>query len=146
MQEPVGAGEQLEIHFSPWFRWFLRALGMGPKRTGIVLTPHEVQVRAGSFRVRVCRDQIASVRECSPPWWAPAGVHTDFRGRWIVDGGPGRLVRLDLSPPAQGRMAGVTVSIRRLDLGLEDNASFAAKLAAARLGDDSAGGRWRGAH
>jgi len=40
-------------------------------------------------------------------------------------------------------MAGVTVSIRRLDLGLEDNASFAAKLAAARLGDDSAGGRWR---
>ena len=44
------------------------------------------------------------------------------------------------------RMAGVTVSIRRLDLGLEDNASFAAKLAAARLGDDSAGGRWRGAH
>ena len=129
MQEPLGAGEQLEIHFSPWIRWFLHALGMGPKRTGIVLTPHEVQVKAGSFRVTVSRDQIVSVRECSPPWWGLAGVHTDFRGRWVVDGGPRCLVRLDLSPPARGRVAGMTVTIRRLDLGVEDNASFVTKLA-----------------
>ena len=146
MQEPLGAGEQLEIHFSPWIRWFLRALGLGPKRTRIVLTPHEVQVKAGSFRVTVSRDQIASVRECSPPWWALAGVHTDFRGRWVVDGGGSRLVRLDLSPPARGRTAGVMVSIRRLDLGLEDNASFVTKLAVARLGDDPSAGRRRGVH
>lgn len=129
MREPLGAGEQLEIHFSPRFRWFLRALGLGPKRTGIMLTRHEVQVMAGLFHVTVSRDQIASVRECSSPWWALAGVHTDFRGRWVVDGGPGRLVRLDLSPPAQGRVASMTVSIRRLDLGLEDNASLVTKLA-----------------
>jgi hypothetical protein len=134
LQEPLGVGEQVEIHFSPWIRWFLRALGMGPKRTGIVLTPDEVQVKAGSFRVMVSRDQIASVRECSPPRWAQAGVHTDLRGRWIIDGGPGRLVRLDLSPPAQGQMAGMTVSVRRLDLGLEDSASFMAKLASSRVG------------
>ena len=134
MPEPMGAGEQVELHFSPWIRWFLRAVGMGPKRTGIVLTPDEVRVRAGSFRVTVSRDQIASVRESSPPWWAQAGVHTDFRGRWIVDGGPGRLVRLDLSPPARGRLAGMTVSIRRLDLGLEDTAGFVAKLGSAVSG------------
>jgi hypothetical protein len=131
LHDQLGVGEQLEIHFSPWIRWFLRAFGMGPKRTGIVLTPHEVQVRAGHFRVIISRDQITSVRECSAPWWM-AGVHTDFRGRWIVNGGPGRLVRLDLSPPVEGRMAGMTVSIRRLDVGLEDNARFLAKLASPR--------------
>src|SRR5690349_8336489 len=72
---------------------------MGPKRTGIVLTEHDVQVKAGGFRVAVSRDQVASVSQCSPPWWALAGVHTDLRGRWIVDGGPGRLVRLDFHRP-----------------------------------------------
>lgn len=129
MREPPGTGEQWEIRFSPRIRWFLRALGMGPKRTGIVLTPHDVRVRAGGFRVTVSRDHIASVSERPAPWWAQAGVHTDFRGRWIVNGGPGCLVRLVLAPPAQGRMAGMTVSIWRLDLGLQDNASFAVKLA-----------------
>ncbi len=136
MPEALGAGEELEIRFSPWIHWFLRVFGMTRNRTGVVLTPHDVRVDAGGFHVTVSRGQIASVRECSSPWWAKAGVHTDFRGRWIVDGGTGRLARLDLTPPAHGRMAGRTVSIRRLDLGLQDNAGFVAKLAATRLADD----------
>jgi hypothetical protein len=35
-------------------------------------------------------DHIVAVSECSAPWWAQAGVHTDFCGRWIINGGPGR--------------------------------------------------------
>lgn len=136
MPEVLSTGEQLEIHFSPWISWLLHVFGMSQKTTGVVLTPHDVRVKAGAFHVTVSRDQIASVRECSSPWWAKAGVHTDFRGRWVVDGGTSRLVRLDLTPPAHGRVARRTVSIRRLDLGLEDNAAFVAKLAAARLADD----------
>jgi hypothetical protein len=136
LHEQLDPGERLEMRFSPLFHWLLAALGMGQNRTGVVLTPLDVQVRAGSFGVTISREQIASVRECSSPWWAPAGVHTNFRGRWIVDGGPGRLVRLELSPPALGKNLGLRISIKRLDLGLEDNAGFMSKLGATRLADD----------
>ena len=121
-----------QLHFSPRLRWLLRAVGMGPKRTGIVLTPDELQVRAGGFGLTIPLDRIASVSECPAPWWAQAGVHTDFRGRWIINGGPGRLVRLDLAPPAEALILGRRLSVRRLDIGVEDDVGFLAKLSEAR--------------
>jgi hypothetical protein len=126
----------MEIRFSPWFRWLLTAFGMSQGRTGVLISAADVRVRASGFRLTIAREQIAAVRECAAPVWAPAGVHTDFRGRWIIDGGPGRLVRLDLSPPAQGKNLGVPISVKRLDLGMADNAAFVARLGAARLADD----------
>ena len=102
----MGSAEEVpeQVRFSPRLRWLLRALGMGPKRTGLVLTSYEVRVKAGGFQTTVPLDHIVAVSECPAPWWAQAGVHTDFRGRWIINGGPGRLVRLGLSPSVEARI------------------------------------------
>jgi len=130
----VGSAEEVpeQVRFSPRLRWLLRALGMGPKRTGLVLTSYEVRVKAGGFQTTVPLDHIVAVSECPAPWWAQAGVHTDFRGRWIINGGPGRLVRLDLSPSVEARILGMRLPVRRLDVGLEDNAGFLARLSELR--------------
>jgi hypothetical protein len=130
----VGSAEEVpeQVRFSPRLRWLLRALGMGPKRTGLVLTPYEVRVKAGGFQTTVPLDHIVAVSECPAPWWAQAGVHTDFRGRWIINGGPGRLVRLGLSPSVEARILGMRLPVRRLDVGLEDNAGFLARLSELR--------------
>jgi len=130
----VGSAEEVpeQVRFSPRLRWLLRALGMGPKRTGLVLTSYEVRVKAGGFQTTVPLDHIVAVSECPAPWWAQAGVHTDFRGRWIINGGPGRLVRLGLSPSVEARILGMRLPVRRLDVGLEDNAGFLARLSELR--------------
>ena len=130
----MGSAEEVpeQVRFSPRLRWLLRALGMGPKRTGLVLTSYEVRVKAGGFQTTVPLDHIVAVSECPAPWWAQAGVHTDFRGRWIINGGPGRLVRLGLSPSVEARILGMRLPVRRLDVGLEDNAGFLARLSELR--------------
>ena len=43
------------------------------------------------------------------PWWALAGVHTNLRGRWIVNGASGDAVRFDLSTPVEGRRSAARV-------------------------------------
>jgi hypothetical protein len=121
--------ERFEIRFSPRIRWLLRGLGMSPRRTEVVLSSGELRVRAGALRVEIPTYCIASVTEAKAPWWL-AGVHTDFRGRWIVNGAPGRMVRLDLSQPVRAKLARFNVTIRRLDLALADNALFRERLAA----------------
>jgi hypothetical protein len=124
------AAERFEIRFSPRLRWLLTAFGMGPRRTGVQLSDNSLRVRAGLFSVEVPRSAIRAVSEVPAPWWAKAGVHTDLRGRWIVNGAPGRLVRLQLSPPATASTAGIRVTIRRLDLGLTDNERLTQMLSA----------------
>jgi hypothetical protein len=124
--------ERFDIRLSPTIGWLLRGLGMGPKRSGLVLAPPRLQVRAGLFRADIPLSDIVSVRETSAPWWALAGIHTDLRGRWVINGAPGRLVRLDLAQPVRGQMAGVPVRIRRLDVGLSDNAGLIRELASHR--------------
>jgi hypothetical protein len=122
------SSERFELRFSPRLRWLLTALGMGPGRTAVVLSADSLRVRTGMFRVEVPRSAIAAASEVRAPWWAIAGVHTDLRGRWIVNGAAGRLVRLRLSPPAEASMARVRVRVRRLDIGLVDGGRLVQEL------------------
>lgn|GEM_PF-1638740 len=71
---------------------------------------------------------ITAVSEVRAPWWAVAGVHTDLRGRWIINGGPGSLVRLELAQPVTASVGRLHVRLRRLDVGLTDNARLARML------------------
>jgi hypothetical protein len=105
-------------------RWLLTAFGMGPKRAGIFVTPDEVRVHAGRFQAAIQRERIVSVGRTAAPWWALIGVHTDFRGRWIINGSPHGIVRLDLADGAQSRLGGVPIQVRRLDLSLDDPEGF----------------------
>lgn len=112
---------RFEIRIAPWSRWLLRVAGVGGPRSGLFLAPETVTVRAGGFRVAIPRSDIADVGRARAPWWALGGVHTTLRGRWIVNGASGQVVRLDLSRPVEGRMAGFRTRVRRLDVGLVDD-------------------------
>jgi len=120
--------ERFDIRFSPRIRWLLRGFGMGPARSGVLLAADSLQARVGSFRVETPRSVITAVSEVRAPWWAVAGVHTDLRGRWIINGGPGSLVRLELAQPVTASVGRLHVRLRRLDVGLTDNARLARML------------------
>ena len=62
-------------------------------------------------------------RNAGAMWWA-IGVHTDFRGAWLVNGSPRAIVMVELDPPARARMAGISVTVKRLGLSLEDPDAF----------------------
>jgi hypothetical protein len=114
--------ERFDIRFSPRIRWLLTIFGMGPSRTAVLVSQDSLRVKAGMFRVEIPRSRIAAVDEVRAPRWAMAGVHTNLRSRWIVNGAPGSLVRVRLSEPATASIAGLHVRLRSLDIGLTENA------------------------
>ena len=127
----LGPGETFGFRFSRWTRWLFRLVGLG-RRSGVTLTPSELRVRAWPLRVDLPLAALAAVGEGRAPWWAIAGVHTDARGRWIVTGAPGPVVRLDLAEPQEGTFVGMRVRVSRLDLGTADDAGLLRRLSGAR--------------
>ena len=121
-------GERLGLRYWHGTRWLLTLLGMGPRRSGATLAEAGLQVRAWPFRVDVPLSSIAAASADRAPWWALAGVHTSTRGRWIVTGAPGPVVRLDLARPCTGRLAGIPVRVSRLDVGTADDAGLLRRL------------------
>jgi len=121
-------GERLGLRYWPGSRWLLTLLGMGPRRAGVVLTGSELRVRAWPFRLVVPLTAPAAVRLDRAPWWALVGVHTSTRGRWIVTGAPGSVVRLDLAEPCEGTFAGIRIRVTRLDVGTVDDAGLLRRL------------------
>jgi hypothetical protein len=113
------------LRVARWMRPILAASGMGRRRVRVVLTDAQLQVRAGIwFRADIDRAALRRVSCQRDVWWA-IGVHTDFRGRWLVNGSPRGIVAIDFDPPARARMAGIIVKVRRLGLSLEDPDGFA---------------------
>ena len=77
-----------------------------------------------------CDDPPQRDPACGAPpdvWWA-IGVHSDFRGSWLVNGSMEGIVFLDLDPPARGRSGPIPIRIKRLGLGLEDPEDFLRQL------------------
>ena len=107
-------------------------VGLGAERTAVTLTADTVRVHAWMFDVEIPVRDIAAVGDANAPWWALAGIHTDTKGHWIVNGASGPMVRLDLSTPATARFAGMNVRVRRLDIGIDDDERFRRELAGAR--------------
>ncbi len=105
-------------------------MGLGRARAQVRLTSTDLHVRMGwAFDARVPRSTIhAAVRSPDVPW--AIGVHTDLHGSWLVNGSAAGIVNLTLDPSARARMAGVSVSVKRLGLGLQDPEGFLAALGA----------------
>lgn len=105
-------------------RWLFRLLGMGPRRSGVTVTGTELRVRAFPFRIDVPNSAVASAGEARTPWWAIFGVHTNSRGRWVINAALGPLVRVGLAIPQPAGFFGLRVRVSRLDLGVTDTAGL----------------------
>ena len=85
------------------------------------------------FQAGIARDQIVSAKPGSGEWFFGVGIHTNLRGRWVVNGSLQRIVALDMAPPAWGRCLGVPIRVHRLDISLEDPQGFLNALKAPHL-------------
>ena len=112
------------MRYARWMRPLLALSGLGARRVKVELSDTELVVRAGVwFRVTIARASIRAVERRDDSWWA-IGVHTDFRGGWIVNGSPRGMVVVNLDPPARARASGLSVKVKRLALSLEDPEAF----------------------
>jgi hypothetical protein len=119
------------IRYDRW-RPFFVVLGLGPRRSFVELSDDSLDVRMGwAFNARIPRASIRTAQRRGNIWWA-IGVHTDFRGTWLVNGALSGIVRLELRDATRGRSGGVPITIRRLGLGLEDPDGFLEALGSLR--------------
>lgn len=103
-------------------------LGLGPRRSSVVIDPDEVRIRMGwAFRATIDRRSMGAqaVADTSP--WAGIGVH-GWRGRWLVNGSVSGIVRIDIDPPSRARVMGVPIRLHTLLVSLDDPDGFLAGL------------------
>lgn len=114
------------IRYSPWLRPLFLVLGTGPRFSWVEVRDDALEVRMGwVFRCVVPRASIGAARRERDVWWA-IGVHTDLRGRWLVNGSAKGIVAVDVEPAGGARLFGIPVKVRRLGLGLDDPDGFLA--------------------
>lgn len=103
-------------------------LGMGPRRTDLVVDEEAMAVRMGwAFRARIPRARITAAGPHRPIRYA-VGVHWAGRGSWIVNGATRPILDLHLDPPVKARALGVAVRLRRLRVSVAAPAELAATL------------------
>lgn len=116
------------VRYSAWMLPFLRLVGFGPRRSTVQLRDTELRVHMGwGFDAVIPRRAIIQARRRGPIWYT-AGVHTTFRGRWIVNGAASGIVALDVMPPVSVRTLGFTANLKELDLSLVEPDAFLASL------------------
>ncbi len=117
-------GERFEFRYDRWCGWLLGLLGMGRRRSQVVVGHDAVRVRMGwAFRADVPRSSIvwAERSEGRVLGW---GVH-GWRGRWLVNGSSHGLVGLEIDPPVPSRVVGFPGRLRELRLSVEQPDRFA---------------------
>lgn len=97
----------------------LRLVG-APKRWAYVeVTEERVRVRMSwAFRATFDRSRVESVSR-APRVRVTAGAH-GWRGRWLVNGASGPIVKIVLSGTARGRVIGFPIRIRELWVSVAD--------------------------
>jgi hypothetical protein len=121
----AGVAGPFALRYSWAIRWLLSPLGLGPAHSGVDLYHGFVRVRMGwAFHSDIPRSSITSARIRPGVIRWTAGAHTDFRGRWLVNGAGSGIVELTLDPPSEGWTSGFPIHVRSLLIGLEDPDGF----------------------
>jgi hypothetical protein len=118
-------------------RYPIRFTGVGAAMSVIGITrsgsyvevgDERVEVRLGwGFRATFPRSSVvASVADDSDKVWG-WGAH-GWKGRWLVNGSSSGIVRIDIDPPARGRVLGLTVRPHVLRVSVEDPTGLIAAL------------------
>lgn len=124
----VTGPRRFAIRYAPVMAALLTVLGAGPRLSGIEVDGGAVTIRMGwVFSVRIPLDHVARVSPQGAVWWA-IGVHTNLTGRWVVNGSPRGMVRIDVAPPIRGRFMGLPVRVSRVDVSAEDPDALLAAL------------------
>ena len=107
----------------------LVVLGLTRRQSFLEIAAEHVRVRMGwAFRVDVPRSSISQAQAARAA--LSIGVH-GWRGRWLVNGAAGPLVRLTIEPAARGRFAGLPIRVRELTVSVDDASELLDRIAVA---------------
>jgi hypothetical protein len=94
-------------------------LGIRRRDAYVELTDESLRVRfAWGFRLDAPRSSVRSAAADHDPVRA-WGAH-GWRGRWLVNGSSGGLVRIELDPAGRARVLGVRPRVEMLRVSVED--------------------------
>ncbi len=119
---------QTELRYERWFLPFSVPLGMGPKRSEVVIDGNTLRVKFGwGFQADI---PLSSITKAEPnndrvtSW----GAH-GWRGRWLVNGSSKGIVELTIDPPARASTIGVPIKLRSLCVSVTDPDALIAAVA-----------------
>jgi hypothetical protein len=99
------------IRYAAPLKPLLTAIGMGPARSGIEVTPDELRVRMGwAFRANIPIRDIQHAEQSARPLILGWRVH-GWAGRWLANGSGKGVVRIEIAPAARGSVMGVPVRL-----------------------------------
>lgn len=108
------SSSSFEIRYAALLKPLLEAMGMGPARSGIKVTPDQLRVRMGwAFDATIPIRDIRHTERSVPPFILGWGVH-GWAGRWLVNGSRQGVVRIDIDPATQGKVIGISVRLATL--------------------------------
>jgi len=127
MAEPV----RFPIRFSSPNGILFKGLLILPSASYVELADDTVGVRLGwAFSARVPRRLVAAAGPGRRPRIPlTAGAH-GWAGRWLVNGSPDGIVKVDLAEPVRAYVAGFPIRLRELAVSLEDPEGFLGALGA----------------
>ena len=106
----------------------LVATGMPQSRAWVEVDDATVQVRMGwGFSADIPRTSVSGARLHEGRTPLSIGVH-GWRGRWLVNGSRSGLVVIDIDPPTEAKVCGVTVSLRELVVSVDEPEELVAAL------------------
>ena len=106
--DPTGYVHVMSRHFfdfDPSYRWAALPLGVTSRTAHVDLTPDEIHVRFGPWRLRTSYDNVVGVEETGGfAWWKTAGPpHLSFSDRGVTFATNGRAaVCLRFGSPVAG--------------------------------------------
>jgi hypothetical protein len=119
--------QRFRIRYSPFKGTLLRLFLLPQRMSYVDVRGDEVRVRMGwGFSARLPRAAITDVSR-EKRIWVTAGAH-GWRGRWLVNGASGPIVGIRVDPPARGRVIGVPIEVREVQVSVEDPDALIAAL------------------
>ena len=127
----MAAPARFPIRISPGNGVLFRGLLILPSASYVELDDGTVHVRLGwAFSARIPRRLVAAAGPGGRPKIPlTAGAH-GWNGRWLVNGSPDGIVKIELSEPTRAFTAGFPIRLRMLAVSLEDPHGFLAALGA----------------
>jgi hypothetical protein len=117
------------IQFDAPYALLSTALLILPSDSYVEIAGNEISVRMGwAFRATFDRSHVTRTSPLDKRIRLTRGVH-GWAGRWLVNGAGDGILAIDLEPRQRAYVMGVPVSLRQLQVSVDDPSAVAAALA-----------------
>jgi hypothetical protein len=121
----MSAATRFPLRFDRSYAALSTALLILPANSYVDITGNDVSVRMSwAFRATFARSRITRASTLGKRILLTRGVH-GWAGRWLVNGAGDGILAIDLEPAQRAYVLGFPVSLRRLEVSVDDPAALA---------------------